>query len=182
LLRAAASFSVNQDITLESVTLPISEGSPEPRLRVRLAEDAGGAPGLTLEVLSENEGVWPTIANPFSTTTTLASTVKPDLLQGVTYWLVTEPTELCALDSGGSRDYRWFHNTTGDLVTVRQQTSVDQLPEDPWPGSEATGSLAFRVEGATSEPNAVPSLSSWGLVLLAALLLAALSAVRRSRV
>src|SRR5262245_29829652 len=40
----------------------------------RLTADAAGAPGATIEILSENQGIWPNAANPFTTTTTLAST------------------------------------------------------------------------------------------------------------
>src|SRR5437870_592075 len=54
-VRAAAKFSVmGGDYSLDSVTLPISETASSHVLRVRIATDAGGAPGTTLEVLSEN--------------------------------------------------------------------------------------------------------------------------------
>jgi hypothetical protein len=147
-IRAAAQFTVSGgDFTLSSVTLPISvQNSPSGDfLRVRVTSDSDGAPGATLEVLSESQGVWPQFANPFTTTTTLASATHPPLLDGQSYWIVTEPTTI-PLGESLWIDYRWYVNTGGSQVPVRQQLAVDALPSDPWPGSSGSFNLAFRVD------------------------------------
>jgi hypothetical protein len=93
-LRAAAQFTVaGGDYHLTSVRLPIStQGStPGDFLRVRLAVDDGGAPGSTLEILSQNQS-WPATSNPFTTATTLTSSLHPLLSNGASYWIVTELT------------------------------------------------------------------------------------------
>jgi formylglycine-generating enzyme required for sulfatase activity len=155
-VRAAARFTVSGGpYTLDSITLPISVskfGTSDNILRVRLTADASGAPGATLEILSENQGVWPNLANPFTTTTTLTSTSHPTLANGSSYWIVTEPT---AIPAGIPLhvDYRWFLNTSGSSVSFRQQQENSaSLPADPWPGSATTDNVAFRVEGTPSPP------------------------------
>lgn len=117
--RAAARFTVTGGAyQLDSITLPIGfQGAgPTPVLRVRLAEDAGGAPGTTLEVLSQNEDIWPAFVAPFATTTTLVSTANPLLQDGTNYWIVTEPT---AISSGIVVSHLWSHNTSGTTVVAR---------------------------------------------------------------
>ncbi len=56
-LRAAVRFPVScEDYHLTSISLPIGLNSAGGNLlRVRLTADAGGAPGATLEVLSQNQ-------------------------------------------------------------------------------------------------------------------------------
>src|SRR5262245_44678569 len=91
-IRAAARFTVTGGSSqLTSITLPISvqRNTGMNILRVRLAADNGGVPGTTLEVLSENQDIWPTLTNPFTTTTTLNSVTHPMLLNGSSYWIVT---------------------------------------------------------------------------------------------
>jgi hypothetical protein len=158
-LRAAAQFTVGcDDFHLASVTLPISVskyGTTADLLRVRITGDAGGMPGATLEVLSQNQTNWPAISNPFTNKTTLFSLTTPLLSQGSNYWIVTEPT---AFPTGGQAivDYRRFYSTNRPLVTARQQESLGALPTDPWPGGATALPLAFRVEGT---PVTLPSLS-----------------------
>jgi hypothetical protein len=146
-IRAAARFTVaDRDFTLNSVSLPVSVGYTEPtpdRLRVRLTEDNGGVPGATIEVLGLNGGHWPAFANPFTTITTLASAAHPVLLQGRSYWIVTELNSMLA----GTVDCRWFLNTSGSTVPFRQQQAQGTLPADPWPGIPIDEPVAFRVEG-----------------------------------
>jgi hypothetical protein len=136
-------------------------------LRVRLTEDAGGVPGATLEVLSENEAIWPAYSNPFTTTTTLTSQSQPLLLDGASYWLVTEPTAIPAADPG-LVDYRWYANTGGTTVPVLQQTSAG-LPADPWNSATVPIAAAIRVEGppcfvdaAVALTGAIDSSADWG--------------------
>src|SRR5262245_10194053 len=72
-LRRAVQFTVTGgDLALTSIALPISTDGPTPGdyLRVRLTSDDAGTPGTTLEVLSEDQGIWPQISNPFTTITT----------------------------------------------------------------------------------------------------------------
>jgi hypothetical protein len=151
--RAAAKFTVaSGSFNLASITLPISlasfgVGNPN-ILRVRLAADDGGAPGTTLEVLSENQAIWPPISNPFTTTTTLSSTLHPLLAGGQSYWIVTEPT-IIPPDVKYGVDYRWFYNTSAVTVPARQQSEFDALPVDPWSGFAGPLNLAFRVDGTT---------------------------------
>ncbi len=145
--RAAVQFTVTgRDFTLNSITLPISvdKAQAEPDVfQVRLTEDNGGVPGTTVEVLSSNGSQWPALANPFTTATTLTSSGHPVLLQGRSYWIVTELTALPAQ----SVDCRWFVNTSGNEVPFRQQQAQDALPADPWGGSQVANDVAFRVEG-----------------------------------
>jgi hypothetical protein len=149
-VRAAARFTVvGRDYSFTSVTLPISRQNTIPGefLRVRLTTDAGGAPGSTLEVLSENEGVWPQNSNPFTTTTTLSSAANPVLSHGASYWIVTEPTSIPPEDPSFV-DYRWFVNSTSQAaVPTRQQQEFGGLPSDPWDGFSGDVNLAFRIEG-----------------------------------
>src|SRR5262245_30202060 len=94
-IRYAVRFVVTgDDDALASITLPVSVGSnvPDHVLRVRLTSDAGGMPGTTLEILSENQEIWPPTVPPFSTITTLTSTAQPRLANGSSYWIVIEPT------------------------------------------------------------------------------------------
>jgi hypothetical protein len=60
--RSAIRFSVQEkSYRLDSISMPIVvESGNEPLLRVRLAEDVNDLPGNTLEVLSENQNIWPT--------------------------------------------------------------------------------------------------------------------------
>lgn len=149
--RAAARFTVTDGpYRLDSITLPIGfQGAvTAPVLRVRLTEDAGGAPGTTLEVLSENEDIWPSFVAPFATTTTLVSTASPLLEDGASYWIVTEPT---AIPSGVAVDYLWSHNASGTQVVTRQQMQNPGLPANPWPGAPLSLPLAFRVDGMFAE-------------------------------
>ena len=152
--RAAAKFTVaGGNYHLQSVTLPIStQGSTAGNyLRVRLAVDNGGAPGSTLETLSENQ-IWPATSNPFTTPTILTSSLHPLLSDGASYWIVTELTSF----PGGnpvSVDYRWFLNTNGNQVPFRQQSvSGAGLPSDPWTGFSGGVDVAFRVEGEAVVP------------------------------
>jgi len=134
--------------------LPISvakSGTSDDVLRVRLTGDAGGAPGATLEILSENQG-WPPFANPFTTATTLSSTSHPTLAEGASYWIVTEPTAIPA-GSPIVVDYRWFGNSSGATVPFRQQqVNSASLPADPWPGSAGAVNVAFLVQGTVVPP------------------------------
>ncbi len=158
-IRAAARFTVGcDDFHLSSITLPIAvskTGTTADLLRVRLTEDAGGAPGPTLEVLSQNQPNWPDFSNPFTNKTTLLSAAAPLLNHGSSYWIVTEPTAFPTA-SQATVDYRWFLSTNGPLITARQQQTNGALPTDPWPGTTTSARLAFRVEGT---PVTLPSVS-----------------------
>jgi hypothetical protein len=156
-LRAAARFMVTgNDYYLSSITLPISvqqSGTTTNVLRVRLTTDDGGMPGTTLEVLSQNQGIWPVFANPFTNKTTLVSATWPHLFQGSNYWIVTEPTAF-PTNSRSIVQYRWSYNTNGLQMPIRQQQATGSLPTDPWSGVYSSDPLALRVEGVP-----VPSLS-----------------------
>ena len=142
--RFAVRFTVTDTSRLTSITMPISyQGDTPATLRVRLAENAGGYPGTTLEVLSENQS-WPAFANPFTTKTTLTSVARPVLHAGASYWIVTELTSIPA----GSADYRWFITTSGPSVSILQQSSYDgSLPSDPWTGYSGSDRVPLLVEG-----------------------------------
>jgi hypothetical protein len=142
--RFAVRFTVTDTSQLTSITMPISyQGDPPATLRVRLAENTGGYPGTTLEVLSENQS-WPAFANPFTTKTTLTSVARPVLAAGASYWIVTELTSLPA----GWADYRWSLTTSGPSVPILQQSSSDgTLPSDPWTGYSGSDSVPLLVEG-----------------------------------
>jgi hypothetical protein len=151
-LRFAAEFTVRgRNFALGSVTLPISfqnVNNPNSLLRVRLTQDNAGAPGTTLEVLSQNQNIWPAQAIPFSKTTTLTSTAHPLLSQGSSYWLVTELSSLPSFESTmSSIEYNWFRNTSGATVPSLEQQANGGLPTDPWTGSNSfQGNVAFRVD------------------------------------
>jgi hypothetical protein len=129
---------------------------PDNVLNVRLTEDAGGVPGETLEVLSLNEDIWPALSSPFTNRTTLSSSVHPVLLPGRSYWIVVEPT---AMPSGErvNIDYRWFFNTNGAELPIRQQQREGALPADPWDGFEGSAEIGLRVDGIHLTP--LPDLS-----------------------
>ncbi|MCX5891272.1 MAG: hypothetical protein NTY36_17750, partial [Deltaproteobacteria bacterium] len=142
-------------------TLPISFANinhTTQTLRVRLTGDNANAPGTTLEVLSENQGIWPPIANPFIATTTLTSALHPLLAKGSKYWIVIELTSV--VNTEYMDDYRWFRNTSGTTVPFRQQqgTAFNVLPTDPWTGFSGNINVAFRVEGTAHAGRALPLL------------------------
>ena len=171
ILRAAAEFPVTgNSFSLDSITLPISRSSSNVAgdyLRVRLTADNAGAPGATLEVLSQNQNIWPAFSNPFTTTTTLTSAIHPLLSAGNNYWIVTELTSAPATTSVSSIDYRWYHNTSGTTVGFRQQQTADgTLPADPWTGFSGQNNVALRVDGSVPEPSSLLALSG-GLLVLA---------------
>ncbi len=142
--RFAVRFTVTDTSRLTSITVPISyQGDTPATLRVRLTEDAGGYPGATLEVLSENQS-WPAFANPFTTKTTLTSVARPVLDAGAGYWIVTELTSFPA----GWADYRWYVTTSGPSVPILQQSTSDgSLPSDPWTGYSGNDRVPLLVEG-----------------------------------
>jgi len=145
-LRAAAQFTVSGgNYNLSAVTLPISfEGNGgQGHLTVLLAADSGGTPGATVEVLSKDESIWPAIANPFLTGTTLKSAIHPLLSNGASYWIVTELDSL----TGQTQDYRWFENTSGTTTLFRQQQTSGGLASGPWTGFSGQENVAFSVEG-----------------------------------
>jgi hypothetical protein len=79
-IRATVKFQVpGSSSTFFTVTLPVSFAGANDKLRVRITEDAAGAPGTRLEVLSNNELIWPAFANPFLSTPTLTSASNPTL-------------------------------------------------------------------------------------------------------
>ena len=189
-LRAGVRFTVSGgSFTLDSITLPISlqRDVADNILRVRLADDGGGMPGATLEVLSENQDIWPPPANPFVTTITLTSSLHPLLNDGATYWIVTEPTAVPAGPAPYNVSVRWFRNTVGGSVLVRQQVEMTQdvLPTDPWTGTQNSVNMAFRVEGtpAAAAGAPIPTLSDVGVGVFVVLLAgAAMVAIRRMAV
>lgn len=144
--RTAVQFPVTAgDCLLDAVTLPVSrykiDSWPHPGvLRVRLARDAGGAPGTTVEILSLNQDIWPEWSNPFSTVTTLPSASRPFLSQGSKYWIVLEVSEMWGLP-----DYLWHTSSNGPEIPYRTDLSSDGLPTDPWEGAQGLGRNALRV-------------------------------------
>lgn len=150
-IRAAAQFVVGVGgFDLDSVTIPISQQSSAGLgnlLRVRVTEDAGGAPGTTLEVLSLNLPV-PQSANPFTTATTFSSNLHPRLVAGGRYWIVTELSQLPPLSQSQQLDYRWFMSNSGQTVTARVQQTSGGLATTQWTGSVLTMNLALRVQGS----------------------------------
>lgn len=167
--RGAAKFTVTGgSLYLSSITLAIAVekyNTSADLLRVRLTTDDGGVPGTTLEVLSENQAIWPAYALPFSTTTTLASIVHPQLIANADYWIVTELTSML---SGSEFDFscRWFLNTTNQVPWVSQTTYDGTLPEDPWPPFSGAGqAVAFRVDGSSVTAVEGPRASGSGIEL-----------------
>jgi hypothetical protein len=151
-LRSAVKFTVSDtDYTLNSITLPIAVSTLAAGtnlLRVRLAADDSGAPGTTLEVLSQNQNVWPQYSSPFNTKTTLESVSHPLLAAGSAYWLVVEPT---AYAPTSNVEWEWFVNTSGTTVDAKHQqvfsSTTPVLPTDPWPADTPDRRAAFSVEG-----------------------------------
>jgi hypothetical protein len=175
-LRAAAEFTVSGDnYNLDMIKLPISfQGTGKPHLRVLLAENATNAPGATLEVLSENQPVWPGFSNPFSTVTTLNSTIHPLLTAGKSYWIVTE---LSAIDGTLSQQFSWFHNIGGTTVPFKFQYTSGGLPTGPLTGTLSSQPVAFSVTGTVA---VVPEADTYAL-LLTGLGVVAFAARRRKR-
>jgi len=152
--RGAARFTVTQaSYALSSITLPISvQGNGGTTFRVRLAADAGGVPGTTLEVLSDGEDIWP-VTYPLGSATQLFSSLHPTLVAGQSYWVVTE---LNALPPPNTV-FRWHANGCGQELTFISDSDPG-LPTDPWNGTPTASFVAFRVEGTPLSPvqEAVP--------------------------
>lgn len=148
IIRMAVQFTITgSDSNFSSITFPISYSYSNNSLRVSLTENNGGLPGATLEVISENQSIWPVLENPFTATTTLTSATTPTLLNGSSYWIVTEPT--FPADPNAIVDYRWFSNLSGAMVPILQQTVFGGgIPPDSWTGYSGFGDLAFRIEGS----------------------------------
>lgn len=154
-IRAAVRFSVvGRSYALDSVSLPIavSGNIPDDIVRVRITNDVGGAPGVTLEVLSDGEDIWPPLTNPFTTVTTLLSTTHPLLEANQSYWIVVEPNAIPAASPPYVAGASWFENSTNNAVPALQQQTFGALPADPWPGSTFDFAAAFRVEGTSQGP------------------------------
>jgi hypothetical protein len=163
LTRAAVKFTVtNFDYRLSSVMLPISYSGPAPSnyLKVSLTADTANVPGAVIEVLSLNSNTWP--GAPLSIAKTLTSSSNPLLLQGNSYWIVTELSST----PPSNVDYRWYLNSeSNNSPFLQQQTSGATLPTS-WPGASSPTRVAFRVEGAVvPEPG---TLSLYGVSLLGA--------------
>lgn len=110
---------------------------------VRIVADDAGHPGATIEVLSENQNIWPPSTNV--TTTTLFSVAHPLLQGGASYWIVTEPST--ALSSClGYLAYQWHTNSTGTSVPYMEDVETG-VPVDPWINTPIPVNTAFRVEG-----------------------------------
>lgn len=164
--RSAARFSVTGwDYILTSVTLAISGYGDN--LRVRIAADDSGAPGATLDILSESQALWPN-EYPLSAATTVSSSSNPVLNNGSLYWVVLEPV------SGVDSDYLWHLNGQSINVDFWQQSQFGSLidPSDPWSGFNGLDEVAFRVDGT-----AVPEPGSFALISLG---LATMAFIRRN--
>ncbi len=154
-IRSAVQFPVaGGDFNLTSVTLPIAARKLQPGnfLRVRLTKDVENSPGQTLEVLSSNEP-WPIYSLPFTTASTLTSTVAPLLLEGERYWIVAELSG--RIDGLFPEEYDWFASTNQPSVLMRWQTAWDNPPQgDSWGVSGGMNLInwALRVEGTPAPP------------------------------
>jgi len=149
--RMAVQFGVcGAGYTLDSVTIPIARqanGITAELLRVRITEDASGAPGATLEVLSQNQPT-PANASPFTMATTYNSTAHPRLAGGRSYWVVAELTAMPTFTGPGtSVNYLWYQNTSGATVQAKMQQRIGGLPQDPWPATTTATTSALRVNG-----------------------------------
>lgn len=148
-VRLAAQFRITGgDFNFSSITFPISfQGNgPDSALRVSLAENNAGLPGAVIEILSENQTIWPAFENPFTTTSTLTSSTTPTLFNGSSYWIITELTS--SVSQSEFLDYRWFQNTSGATVSILLQQVDGSLPSDPWTGYSGPNNLAFRIEAS----------------------------------
>ena len=145
--RCAVKFTATRaSYTLDSVTLAISQWGGGDYLRVRLAVDAGGAPGATIEVLSEAQNIWPQLP-PFSVPVQVASTLHPTLVSGQSYWIVAELTTT----PGQNTAFAWCMNDCGEVVYVLKDYEYGGLPQDPWFELNLF-QAAFRVDGTPISP------------------------------
>lgn len=167
--RSAVQFAVSGgNYTLDTMSLAIqkSNGTPD-LLRIRLTTDSAGVPGTTLETLSENQAIWPTVA-PISATT-LTSLLHPLLTNGASYWIVAElsgPTE--------DASYAWKFNTTGTKTGYQSDSDSNVggfSPPDPWNGAITQQNIAFSVSGTLQAPPPPPppSVPEPGTLTLAGL-------------
>ncbi len=149
--RTAARFTVEgaQDYPLISLTVPIAYFGRPGVLRVSIAADADGLPGATLEVLSENEFIWPAwdSTRPIPATT-LRSATRPVLNAGGTYWVVVE---LTATTYAGDARYYW---TRGDYLETRPLSQQWLYPDVPsWVNAPPALSLGFKIEARVDADN-----------------------------
>jgi len=174
-VRLAVRFQVppcQPGYSLDSIRIPISQSfvnNTQTLLRVRIAADAGGGPGATVETVSENVAV-PTQATPFSTPTTFNSTAHPLLIPGAYYWVITE---LTAWPNSAATtvnvDHRWYNSISGPTSTyIQQSVAAPTVPTDPWPSTTATARLALRVNGTPVPILACCGPTSGGCALITA--------------
>lgn len=152
-LRLGVRFQVGAaDRRLTSVTLPIStvNFAGLNALRVRIAADAGGLPGATLEVLGQQVSV-PTFGN--IAPSVFRSQTRPVLNAGASYWIVTEP--IVAPPIGPMlviEAYAW-HVSTGTMeLLASQETRANELPTGPWTAGASPDTLALRVDADPVTP------------------------------
>jgi exosortase sorting signal-containing protein len=139
--------------TIEIAAFQVAGGTD---LNVSLMTDAAGQPDSVLETVQ----IGPFAAIP--SIQSASSVIKPLLNSGTKYWLVVSPIN-------ASDDFGWNRN-----VTLPPAPNAQRSGTAPWVlFSDFQG--AMRITGATPTGVAVPTLSTWGMVMLA-LLLAALSA------
>jgi hypothetical protein len=148
-LRTAVQFTVGgSDVLLSSITLPIGLErflTTDHKLRVRITSDDAGHPGATIEVLSENQNIWPPSTNV--TATTLFSVAHPLLQGGASYWIVTEPSSALP-NCPDYLAYQWHTNLTGTTVPYMEDVEAGVgVPMDPWTNTPIPVNTAFRVEG-----------------------------------
>ncbi len=152
-LRLGVRFQVGPaDRRLTSITLPIStvNFAGLNALRVRIAADAGGLPGPTLEVMGQQISV-PTIGN--IAPSVFRSQTRPVLNAGASYWIVTEP--IVAPPIGPMlviEAYAWHVSTGTTALLLSQETRIDELPTGPWTAGTSTGELALRVDADPVTP------------------------------
>ena len=140
--QAAAAFTVSGgSYRLTSIEMAMNKRSGANNMRVSLVTDDGGKPGSVIEVISENEDIWPS-QYPLQTTTTISSPTRPLLEDGNRYWILTEPTSTAA-----SR-YDWHSASPSVSGLFAQDTGYGEFPEPPWRWLGTSNNfVAYRVEG-----------------------------------
>ena len=156
---------------VSDIWLPVNlfEGDTANNLEIALMTDSGDQPGIVLETWTFN------VSKTFSGTIVHGTGIGTTAIsEGVTYWLAA------TVPSGTASAVAWCQNSIGDDEDYFTKESIGFA--GPWVGPYYGNRAAFRIAVNNTPPQAVPSMTEWGMIIFMALAgLGAVYYLRRQR-